>query len=155
MEQVDRKRAMDALALCDAGLKGKAIGEKLGVDATTANALVGVGAQIRFIERARLTQPELLLILTLRDLTRELLDIGIIRSIESWRVAARVRKGKGWPSATANRRVFVDRWDSKARRTIQGLGFVHASRSGCMWLTEAGWALAHAYPLPIDRENEH
>lgn len=138
---IDRKAAAKALALSRKGLKGKAIGEELGVSTAEANNLAATGAAYASIDRAALTAPELALLRALADLERERLARGEVASVKSWAVSRRCRKSEGWCSSTANRRLFDSRWCEEKKRNICGLGMVHASRNGHIWMPPAGWAL--------------
>ena len=140
---IDRTLARRALALRREGLKGKAIGERLGLTTDQANHMAAVGARFEAIEERRLTDNELLLIKTIGRLAIDSANCGVTRSVESRDVEHRARKYQGWCAATCQRRVFVARWSEKEGRQITGMGLVDLAGNGYVWLTPAGWALAH------------
>lgn len=140
----DPKLAKKALKLLRSGLKGKAIGIELGVSTQEANVLASVGRAHEEIDSARLTPAEISLLKALAAIQRERLAKGETATPKSWMVSARCRKSDSWCAATANKRMFEERWSEKLRRNVRGLGFVHASPNGHIWMLPAGWALIHA-----------
>ena len=140
---IDRTLARRALALQREGLKGKAIGQSLGLTTDQANRMAAVAARLEEIEACALTANELLLITTIGRLTIDHANSGVTRSTESGDVEHRARKYRGWCAATCQRRGFVERWSEKEGREIKGMGLVKLAGNGYVWLTSAGWALAH------------
>lgn len=138
---IDRKLAVRAAKLAAAGVKGKAIGQELGVSTADANQLAAVGHAYVRVESGALTQPEILLLRVLADEARDLLANGATRSPESKWVSRRARKSPSWAAATAQKRIFDKRYDEKLGRTVHGRGLVHVAGNGSIWLTLAGWAV--------------
>lgn len=141
---IDRKLAARAYKLQCAGMKGKAIGQELGVSTFDANQLAAVGSAYARLDKMPLTPPEMLLLRTLAEVDRDLLADGQTRSTESKRVSRRAGKSSSWAAATARKRLFVERYDEKLRRDVRGLGLVHVAGNGYIWLTSVGWALVLA-----------
>lgn len=130
---------------CKEGMDGKTLAAALKVRyASEAWNLSHVGRQIVEREKAALTAPEMLLLRCLAAEHRALTAAGAVRSPESKNVSWRARKGSGWAASTANKRLFVERYDLKASRSVRGLGFVNFSGNGYLSLTNAGWALVQA-----------
>ncbi|MBO3760395.1 hypothetical protein [Ciceribacter sp. L1K22] len=128
-------------------LRGKELGLELGVSTDDANRLFALGYKWQLIAEARLTEPEKLLIRCLAAEHLELLSAGASRSPESKLVSWRARKSEGWAAATANKRLFDERWDEKSGLYVKGLHFVHVAGNGYIWLLDAGWACADAMGL--------
>ncbi len=126
------------------GFSGKELGAKLKVPAEQARTLANVGAAERERQMARLTVPEHILITCLAQEHAHLLSHGSTSSPKTADVSWRARKSAGWAASTANKRLFDERYDQSERRHIDGLGFVHVAGNGYIWLTPAGWMLAHA-----------
>jgi hypothetical protein len=126
------------------GFSGKELGAKLKVSTEQAHTLASVGATERERQMARLTVPEQILITCLAQEHAHLLSQGRTSSPKTADVSWRARKSAGWAATTANKRLFDERYDQSERRHIDGLGFVHVAGNGYIWLTPAGWMLAHA-----------
>ncbi|PZU87898.1 MAG: hypothetical protein DI527_18185 [Chelatococcus sp.] len=144
MSDLDPRLARKAERLGRDGLFGKALGEKLGVTTAEANSLLAAGRALAKIDAAALTDSEIQLIRILASLRRAAIARGETRSVETRAVSRLLGKAPGWCAATARKRLFVERYDRLKDRTERGLGFVHISGNGFVWLTAAGWALAHA-----------
>jgi hypothetical protein len=128
------------------GLYGAALARELGTSVAEANSLASVGARIAEIAATRLTPSEILLLRSIATVTRGLLANGSFRGAKSWEIASAACKGRGWPVATARKRLHeaLD-WDPKARlhRRV-GLGLVVVSGNGYVNLTNLGWAFVQA-----------
>lgn len=125
-------------------LSNREIGERLKVSTEEAKRLALVGGALAANDGYRLTDAELLLIRSVAAAERALLAQRNNRTPKGWEVGLHAGKAPGWCAATARRRVFDRRFDQKTRRDITGLGFVHQSPNGHVWLTPAGWALVMA-----------
>ncbi|WP_421925317.1 hypothetical protein [Neoaquamicrobium sediminum] len=142
--KIDPKLAARAHKLSQQGLKGKAMGEVLGVSTTEANQLAAVGAALASLAKKPLTPSEILLLRMLAKEHRDLLAAGETRSPKSDQVSWLAGKSDSWCAATARKRIFVDRWDEKLRRTVHGRGLVDVSGNGYVHLTPAGWGVVFA-----------
>ncbi|AAL49628.1 unknown [Sinorhizobium phage PBC5] len=129
------------------GETGREIAAALKVPTPQARMLANVGARKREIEGAFLTMPEQLLIQHLVNAQVALLRSGEIRSPKSKEVSRRAGKADGWAAATAQKRIFNERYDNAVGMHVNGMGFVEVAGNGYIWLTQAGWALAHAMSM--------
>lgn len=122
------------------GLKGKAIGQKLGMTTAEANRLLTFArcdARLKSIDKIRLTDSECVLLLALAGLEKENLVYGHMRSVESKSVALTVGRSSGWTTATINRRIG-------GRRGNPRMGLVVIAGNGYLSLTDLGWLVVHA-----------
>ncbi|MCA1490139.1 hypothetical protein I6F11_04295 [Ensifer sp. NBAIM29] len=140
---VDFTLAQKAASLARKGITGKDLGAKLGVRAPEANALAAIGRAEQERNSHRLTVPEIQLLNALAAEHAALLRGGAIRSPKSRDVSWRARRGPGWAAATAQKRIFDEKYDEALGRRVRGMGFVHVAGNGHMSLTPAGWALMH------------
>ena len=132
--------ALRAQKLSQEGLKGKAIGQKLGVTTAEANVLLVVArcqTRLKTIDKFRLTESERKLLLVLAMLEQDNLSKGFARSVESRSVAWMAKRNAGWPVATASRRIG-------GRHEQPRMGLVCVAGNGYLWLTELGWLVVHA-----------
>jgi hypothetical protein len=119
----------------------KALGVKYAAEARTM-AAVGRGWAVR--DSHRLTEAEALLIKTIATEERLILEAGGCRSPKGVTISWRARKSSGWAASTAAKRLGSHRKGEDERHYGTGLRLVEARRNGHIWLTAAGWALAHA-----------
>lgn len=151
VDDATRKLASRALKLSKDGLKGKAIGERLklssriGWTATNeANRLVEIGAALqrkKEIEGVRFSAPEILLLKTVANISREMLARGRRGSPLTKMVGWRAGKSRGWPVSVANKRLRTR--DILDPRDADFFGLVWLSHNGYISLTNLGWMVVH------------
>ncbi|WP_404711528.1 hypothetical protein [Sphingomonas sp. MMS24-J13] len=142
---MDAALADKAHKLALAGKSGPEIAKAIGVRyAAEAHSFANVGRQRAAIYSAVLTDPELVLIEALAAEHLDLLRRGEVRSPESKYVSWRAGKSSGWATSTAAKRLGSHRKGEIEGRFGTGLNLVTVSGNGYLWLTDTGWALAHA-----------
>ncbi|HEU4958998.1 MAG TPA: hypothetical protein VFT56_01205 [Sphingomonas sp.] len=142
---MDLVLADKAYELGRAGKTGPEIAKAIGVQhASEAHAHAAVGRARASAERARLTDPEVLLLRCLAAEERALLARGQCRSPKSHAVSWRAGKSRGWANATASKRLGSHRKGEDDRLGGTGFRMVKVAGNGHIWLTPAGWAVVHA-----------
>ena len=147
MTAIDFTIAYTADRLARAGTSSKELGRTLNTTTARARQLATIGARKRELEGHRLTMSEQILLQCLVEEAVALLRAGEVRGVESKSVSRRAGKSDGWAAATAQKRLFVEKYDTGLSRTVRGMGFVHVSGNGYINLTPAGWMLAHAMSM--------
>lgn len=127
------------------GMTGPEIAKEIGVRyAADAHTLASVGWERARLKDAALTEPEIRLLRALATAHRALLGAGAIRSPKTPYIARLAGRRRGWPAATAAKRLGTHRPGEVAHFTGTGLGLVRAAGNGHIWLTPAGWAFVLA-----------
>lgn len=139
----EKNTALKANKLSLQGKKPKEIGVDLKVSTDDARRLVDLGRAHAHLDDLALTPSEILLIRSVGEVHLVNLSRGVTRSPESKEVAWTARRGRGWPAATANRRLFCSRREEDGR-IVYGHGLVDVSGNGYINLTAAGWAVFQA-----------